>query len=111
MVADWPLPLVRGIGFHALVATLAMALPGRRILVGGSRALLHGVPTMDTLVGLGMGSAYLASMVALLWPQVGWDCFFNEAVMLLSFVLLGLFPLIAKKAIALVNKRRQPKAS
>ena len=89
MVADWPLPLVRGIGFHALVATLAMALPGRRILVGGSRALLHGVPTMDTLVGLGMGSAYLASMVALLWPQVGWDCFFNEAVMLLSFVLLG----------------------
>ena len=31
--------------------------------------------------------------------------------LLLSFVLLGLFPLIAKKSIELVNRRRQAKAS
>jgi len=46
---------------------------------------------MDTLVGLGMGSAYLASLVAYLRPASGWPCFFNEPVMLLGFVLLGRF--------------------
>ena len=46
---------------------------------------------MDSLVGLGVGTAYLASMVALIWPAVGWSCFFNEPVMLLGFVLLGRF--------------------
>ena len=46
---------------------------------------------MDTLVSLGVGSAYVASVVALIWPQVGWPCFFNEPVMLLGFVLLGRF--------------------
>lgn len=46
---------------------------------------------MDTLVGLGMGSSYLASLGAFLWPALGWQCFFNEPVMLLGFVLLGRF--------------------
>ncbi len=27
-------------------------------------------------------SAYLASITALIWPKVGWPCFFNEPVML-----------------------------
>ena len=35
--------------------------------------------------------AYIASIVALIWPEVGWPCFFNEPVMLLGFVLLGRF--------------------
>jgi Cu2+-exporting ATPase len=46
---------------------------------------------MDTLVGLGVFSAYGASLVAFLWPHTGWPCFFNEPVMLLGFVLLGRF--------------------
>ena len=77
--------------FHALVATVAMLGPGRPILVKGVRSALAGLPSMDTLVGLGVGSGYLASMVGLLWPQTGWPCFFNEPVMLLAFVLLGRF--------------------
>ncbi|MCP9889875.1 heavy metal translocating P-type ATPase [Cyanobium sp. Aljojuca 7D2] len=76
---------------HALVATLALAGPGRPILVRGVQAALAGLPSMDTLVGLGVLSAYLASLVAFLWPQGGWPCFFNEPVMLLGFVLLGRF--------------------
>ena len=76
---------------HALVATLALAGPGRPILVRGAQASLAGLPSMDTLVGLGVLSAYLASLVAFLWPQGGWPCFFNEPVMLLGFVLLGRF--------------------
>ena len=88
---DLPLPLLADIRLHAAVATLALVLPGRPILVRGLVGALNGVPSMDTLVGLGMGSAYLASAVALLVPSLGWQCFFNEPVMLLGFVLLGRF--------------------
>ena len=76
---------------HALVASAALAGPGRSILVAGLRSALAGAPGMDTLVGLGVGSSYLASLVGWLWPAGGWPCFFNEAVMLLGFVLAGRF--------------------
>ena len=85
------LPIVGGLLFHASLATVALLGPGRPILVSGWKAVLAGAPSMDTLVGLGVTSAYLASLVALFWPQVGWPCFFNEPVMLLGFVLLGRF--------------------
>jgi Cu2+-exporting ATPase len=76
---------------HALVATVALAGPGRPILRRGWQGMRQGVPGMDSLVGLGVVSAYIASLVALIWPAVGWSCFFNEPVMLLGFVLLGRF--------------------
>jgi Cu2+-exporting ATPase len=76
---------------HALVATLALVGPGRPILLAGGRAALAGVPTMDTLISLGVVSAWLASLVGFLWPASGLPCFFNEPVMLLGFVLLGRF--------------------
>ena len=85
------LPLIGSLPFHASLATVALIGPGRPILVGGFKAARIGAPSMDTLVGLGVGSAYLASLVALVWPAVGWPCFFNEPVMLLGFVLLGRF--------------------
>ena len=77
--------------FHALVATVALLGPGRPIVINGARGLLHGAPGMDSLVGVGLVSAYGASVVGLLWPQSGWPCFFNEPVMLLGFVLSGRF--------------------
>ena len=76
---------------HGLVATVALAWPGRQILLQGCRTALVGLPSMDTLVGLGMASAWLASAVGLLLPASGWPCFFNEPVMLLGFVLTGRF--------------------
>ena len=85
------LPVIGTLTFHAVLATVALFGPGRSILTGGWTAVRNGVPSMDTLVSLGVGSAYLASLVALVWPQVGWPCFFNEPVMLLGFVLLGRF--------------------
>ncbi len=85
-----PFPL-GDLWFHALVATLALLGPGRPILVRGVLHAWHRTPSMDTLVGLGVGSAYLASLVAFLRPSSGWPCFFNEPVMLLGFVLLGRF--------------------
>nr|WP_115094939.1 heavy metal translocating P-type ATPase [Synechococcus sp. UW106] len=85
------LPLIGTLPFHATLATVALLGPGRPILVGGVAAARAGAPSMDSLVGLGVSSAYVASLVALVWPQVGWPCFFNEPVMLLGFVLLGRF--------------------
>ncbi len=85
------LPVLGALPFHAALATFALFGPGRSILTSGALAALAASPTMDTLVGLGVVSAYLASLVALIWPQVGWPCFFNEPVMLLGFVLLGRF--------------------
>lgn len=83
------LPGFANIWFHAGLATLALLGPGRAILRDGVQGLRHGIPNMNTLVGLGMLSAYLASGVALLVPSLGWECFFDEPVMLVGFILLG----------------------
>ncbi len=77
--------------FHAALATAALLGPGFKILKSGFRAASFLTPNMDTLVGLGVSSSYIASLVALVWPGVGWPCFFNEPVMLLGFVLVGRF--------------------
>ncbi len=84
-------PLLGTLPFHASLATFAVFGPGFSIIKSGIKSAIHFTPTMDTLVGIGVTSAYLASLSSLLWPNVGWPCFFNEPVMLLGFVLLGRF--------------------
>ena len=82
-------PLLSNLWFHWGLATLALAFPGRPILIDGWRGLRYGMPNMNTLVALGTVSAYLASCVGLFFPQTGWECFFDEPVMLLGFILFG----------------------
>ncbi len=77
------------IWFHCGLATVALLIPGRPILVDGWLGLRRNSPNMNTLVGLGTLTAYIASLVALLFPQLGWECFFDEPVMMLGFILLG----------------------
>jgi len=83
------LPVLSNIWFHWGLATLALLGPGRLILLDGWRGLWHQAPNMNTLIGLGTLTAYTTSCVALLFPQLGWECFFDEPVMLLGFILLG----------------------
>jgi len=85
------IPLIGSLPFHAAVATFALFGPGKSILQAGIKSAVIFTPTMDTLISLGVLSAYSASIIALIWPTVGWPCFFNEPVMLLGFVLLGRF--------------------
>ena len=80
--------LLDNIWLHWGLATATLMLC-RSILLNGWRGLRQGFPNMNTLVGLGAVSAYSASLVALLWPQLGWECFFDEPVMMLGFILLG----------------------
>ena len=44
---------------------------------------------MDSLVALGVISAYTTSLLSLIFPATGFPCFFNEPVMLLGFILIG----------------------
>ena len=83
------IPVLSNIWFHWGLATLALLIPGRKLLVDGARSLYFGVPNMNTLVGLGTLSAYLTSCLALWFPGLGWECFFDEPVMLLGFIFLG----------------------
>ncbi|MDB9457839.1 cation transporter, partial [Dolichospermum circinale CS-545/17] len=83
------LPILNNIWFHCGLATIAIIIPGRPILVEGWLGWRRGAPNMNTLIGLGTLTAYIASLVALLFPQMGWECFFDEPVMMLGFILLG----------------------
>ncbi|OUL26133.1 ATPase [Nostoc sp. RF31YmG] len=88
-ISGLTLPLLNNIWFHCGLATLAILIPGRPILVDGWLGWRRNAPNMNTLVGLGTLTAYTASLVALLFPQMGWECFFDEPVMMLGFILLG----------------------
>ncbi|MEO1670395.1 MAG: heavy metal translocating P-type ATPase [Cyanobacteria bacterium J06631_2] len=83
------IPVLSNIWIHFGLATMALLVPGRSLLVDGGRSLALGMPNMNTLVALGTVSAYLASCFALFLPSLGWECFFDEPVMLLGFILLG----------------------
>ncbi|EAZ90477.1 heavy metal translocating P-type ATPase [Crocosphaera chwakensis] len=83
------IPIISNLWFHWGLATLALLIPGREIIIDGWRGLSHGMANMNTLVGLGTLSAYLTSCVAFIFPSLGWECFFDEPVMLLGFILLG----------------------
>lgn len=83
------LPLLHSMAVHWGIATLALLIPGMPILRDGWTGLMKGHANMNTLVSLGTLSAYLTSCIAWQMPQLGWDCFFDEPVMLLGFILLG----------------------
>lgn len=91
-LSEWGGPLIpslHNIWLHCGLATVTLAIPARPILLDGWRGLRINAPNMNTLVALGALTAYSASLVALLFPQLGWECFFDEPVMLLGFILLG----------------------
>ncbi|MEH2065760.1 MAG: heavy metal translocating P-type ATPase [Nostoc sp.] len=83
------LPVLNNIWFHCGLATVALLIPGRPILIDGWLGWRRNAPNMNTLVGLGTLTAYIASLIALLFPKMGWECFFDEPVMMLGFILLG----------------------
>ncbi len=85
------LPILGNLLFHALLATIAIFFPGREIVIKGFKSFLNNRPDMDSLVALGVTSAYVTSLLSLIFPSTGFPCFFNEPVMLLGFILIGRF--------------------
>ncbi len=80
---------LESVWWHWGLASIALLGPGRFILTDGWQSLRNGHPNMHSLVGMGAGTAYLTSMVALILPQLQWECFFDEPVMLVGAMLLG----------------------
>lgn len=88
-IPGFTLPWLTSIQFHWGLATLALLGPGRPILREGWQGLWQNRPNMNTLISLGSVTAYLASVVAVVWPQLYWDCFFDAPVMIVGLILLG----------------------
>ncbi|MGV0026388.1 heavy metal translocating P-type ATPase [Phormidesmis priestleyi] len=83
------IPILTNIWFHCGLAALSLLVPGRSMIIDGWQGLRRNAPNMNTLVSLGTITAFTASLIALLFPQLGWECFFDEPVMLVGFILLG----------------------
>lgn len=72
---------------------LVMILTGRHFYVSAWHALKNGSATMDTLVALGTGVAWLYSMVVTLWPQ--WfppearHLYFEASTMIIGLINVG----------------------
>ena len=86
---QFAVPVLSTLSFHFALATLTLLGPAREILQDGWQGACRARPNMNTLVSIGALSAYTTSVVALSFPRLGWECFFDEPVMLLSFILLG----------------------
>lgn len=77
----------------AAICAVTMAYAGRHFFVSSWNALRHGTATMDTLVSLGTGSAWLYSTLIALEPTLVPDgarhVYFEAAVIIIAFVNLG----------------------
>jgi Cu2+-exporting ATPase len=83
------LPLMGTIAFHWSLATIALGTLGWPIIRDGWSSMRSGNANMNTLISMGTVSAYGASCAAFAFPQLGWECFFDEPVMLLGFIWVG----------------------
>ncbi|MDQ2065596.1 heavy metal translocating P-type ATPase [Xinfangfangia sp. CPCC 101601] len=76
-----------------LLATLVLALPGRRFFTKGIPALLRGAPEMNALVALGTLSAWGFSTLVLIAPALipaeNRAVWFEAAAVIITLILLG----------------------
>src|SRR5262245_54423360 len=74
---------------QATLTTLLLLSPaGGPILASGLRALLHGAPNMDSLIGIGVVAAFLAGLFDIPLAQVHSENF-HTAAMILAFINVG----------------------
>ncbi|MDO4567071.1 MAG: heavy metal translocating P-type ATPase, partial [Oscillospiraceae bacterium] len=95
-----PLPDIISAAAHPVnfaLTQLLLTLPalyfGRRFFTDGTRALLHGAPTMDTLVALGCSASFLYS-VAMTYAisdnaHAAHSLYFESAAVVITLVMLG----------------------
>jgi Cu+-exporting ATPase len=76
-----------------LVCLVVIGFSGGNYYRGAWKQAKHGAANMDTLVALGTGAAWLASMLLVLWPgfisQAGANLYFDASVMILAFLQFG----------------------
>jgi len=76
-----------------VITLLVMAITGGHFYRSAWRSLRHGTATMDTLVALGTGAAWLYSMSVTLWPEFfphqARHLYFEASVMIIGLINLG----------------------
>ncbi len=81
-----------------ILTTIVLFFCTRDFFVRGFQSIIHRSPNMWTLISLGAGSAYLFSIVALIFPEIFPDQFkmdgtvrlyFEAATVILTLILLG----------------------
>ena len=79
-----------------IIAAACMALCGKQFYVNAFRQLRHKVASMDTLVALSTGIAFLFSTFNTFWGDVTWGArgiewhtYFDAVTMIIAFVLTG----------------------
>ncbi len=81
-------------GIAGLATLAVMFFSGRHFFIGAFTALRNGSSTMDTLIAIGTGSAWLFSMLVVLSPQLfpetARHIYFEATVMIIGLVNLGL---------------------
>ena len=90
-VAMWTLGMgTVSIAIQGVGAAFALGIPGRHYFITTIAALRRGHTTMDTLIALGAGTAFVASLAAAtgaLGPEA--PIFFETAAFLITFISLG----------------------
>ena len=80
-------------GGVGLLTLGVLAFPGRHFFAGAIKALRHGSSTMDTLIALGTGAAWLYSMVVVLiphlLPEAARHVYFEASAMIIGLINLG----------------------
>jgi len=90
-----PMPMEIMNVFLLISASIIMFGPGLRFLAALARFFRHGVANMDTLIGLGTGTAYLYSLIIFLIPALSAKLslsnfyYFDAAIVVIGFVILG----------------------
>ncbi|MBR5068531.1 MAG: heavy metal translocating P-type ATPase [Bacteroidales bacterium] len=85
------------VNISALVLALAnMLICGRQFYINAWKQLRHGAASMDTLVALSTGIAFLFSAFNTFWGDavwgsrgIEWHTYFDASVMIITFVLTG----------------------
>ncbi len=72
------------------ILSLPVMFVGREFFTRGARALINKMPTMDTLVGIGVGAAFVYS-VAVTFAGIGGEAYYEIAAVVATFILLGRF--------------------
>ncbi|MFH1247439.1 MAG: heavy metal translocating P-type ATPase, partial [Candidatus Micrarchaeota archaeon] len=63
---------------------------GREFFLRGAQGIINKMPTMDTLVGIGVGAAFLYSL-AVTFAGIGGEPYYEIAAVVATFILLGRF--------------------
>lgn len=81
-------------GGVGLLTLAVLVFPGRHFFTGALTALRNGSATMDTLIAIGTGSAWLYSMAVVLFPQMlpegSRHLYFEAAAMIIGLINFGL---------------------